>query len=105
MAIALRLKSQVTLGIGEIDDTGLAELWRLFEIGGHLGAQDSIVESLWLCEHSAGRADRASAMLTDYLLVRRRELVHPESSLRSTTAHDKAWQLGDPLLNRLRHKA
>jgi hypothetical protein len=40
-----------------------------------------------------GDSASATQLLTDYLLIHRRERSDPEWSLRNTTAADDAWQL------------
>jgi tetratricopeptide (TPR) repeat protein len=70
----------------------VSKLKDLYGRGRHLGAQDSVVEALWLAEVSAGRAGSASNLLCDYLSVRRRESRAPEWALRSTTASDPVWR-------------
>jgi len=84
--LALRLKVRVAGGRSTATDPDLRELKSLYDLGGRLGGQDSIVEALWLANRESG-----SELLAGYLLTRRRELSPPEPSLRMTTQQDGFW--------------
>jgi len=64
----------------------------LYNKGRHLGGQDHIVEALWSAHILDGDSAGASQLLSDYLLLHRRERFLPDWSLRHTTAADDAWQ-------------
>jgi DNA-binding SARP family transcriptional activator len=89
--LSLRLRIQLRRDGRPTADDIVPKLNDLYLRGRHLGAQDTVVEALWLAKLMAGRADAASNLLRDYLAFRRRELRAPVWTLRSTTASDPAW--------------
>lgn len=91
VALSLRLKVRALAGKNVHSDPEVSILETLFQQGAKLGAQDAIVEALWLVYH-VNDPERASVFLTDYLRNQRRELGEPESSLRLTTSGDRAWR-------------
>lgn len=97
VVLAIRIKVQLARGLSALSFSDLEELQALYALGGHLGAQDSIVEALWLSEYAQGDAYQASVLLIEYLCERRRELGPPEASLRATTGADRAWSAWDAL--------
>lgn len=91
-AIELALRCRIRIGIGSaITGSDVMELRRLYECGRSLGAQDSIVEALWLAYVSRGATDEAHHVLRDYMSKRRREQNAAYWSLRSVTYTDPYW--------------
>lgn len=64
------------------------ELLSLYKRGGHLGSQDIVVLALWLAGRTLGDRAGASALLNDYLKVRRRELGRLDAQLATAVAAD-----------------
>lgn len=91
IALSLRLKVQLAQGNRSWDRVALEQLKMLYQRGGHLGAQDMIVETLWLAETHDSNPRSASELLYDYVVVRRREKGAVDWTLRTTTASDSAW--------------
>lgn len=89
--MALRLRIQLERGDCTVDERVLARLYELYNRGAHLGAQDCIVEVLWLSERALGHFEIASELLRDYLTCRRREQTAAEWSLRRTTSSEPIW--------------
>jgi hypothetical protein len=95
IALATRVRIDCQRHIDVRDGPDYHELVELYGLGQRLGAQDPVVEALWLA-HQTQRDERSASMLLEaYLSVNRRELGVPESSLRLTTAGDKSWSAYD----------
>jgi DNA-binding SARP family transcriptional activator len=92
-AIEIALRLRIALARGETDPnpTSVARLRELYGHGARLGAQDTVVEVLWLVETVRGRSVAAHELLAEYLTKLRRERAMPEWSLRVTTGTDPAW--------------
>jgi hypothetical protein len=91
-AIELALRCRIRLGIDSVvPASDLTELRTLYERGRSLGAQDSIMEALWLAYVSQGATAEAHHLLMDYMSRRRREQAAPDWSLRSITSKDSYW--------------
>jgi hypothetical protein len=88
---AHRLRLAIKRGDG-VSDSELAQLRAHYEIGAHLGRQDTIVESLWLGYRSAGSTRDASELLREYFQARRRETCPADWSLWHSTRHDPSWR-------------
>jgi DNA-binding SARP family transcriptional activator len=88
---ALKIRIKAARGHSLVLDPLVSELRDAYCRGGHLGGQDHIVEALWQVARSASDSSGASRLLTEYLGFRRRELTPPDSSLRTSTAADVAW--------------
>lgn len=92
IGLSLRLRIQLARNGRPPANHIVSNLSDLYMQGRHMGAQDSIVEALWLAETAVGCPTTASSLLYDYLTVRRREMRGVEWGLRSTTASDPAWK-------------
>lgn len=96
-AIELALRCRIRIGLGaSVEGSEVADLRRLYECGRSLGAQDSIVEALWLAYVSQGATEEAQQLLTDYMSQRRREQNAADWSLRSVTCTDPYWLCSGP---------
>jgi tetratricopeptide (TPR) repeat protein len=93
--LSLRLRIQLARNGHPTAANIVSDLRALYALGAHLGAQDTIVEALWLADTMAGRTDDAGKLLRDYLLVCRREGRSTEGMLRSTTGADPIWSATD----------
>lgn len=92
-AIELALRCRIRLGLGfTVDSTDLTDLRRLYECGRSLGAQDSVVEALWLAYVSQGEHEKAHHLLGNYMSQHRREQAGADWSLRSITGTDAYWR-------------
>lgn len=99
LALSIRLKQ--LRGDTIFNETDEQELNALYEKGRSLGEQDTVVEALWCARNLRGDTTGASALLTEYLSVHRRERGFPEFSLFSSTSSDGAWHIYDGPLPRL----
>jgi DNA-binding SARP family transcriptional activator/tetratricopeptide (TPR) repeat protein len=95
--IAIRLRIAFARG-GQVANDALARLRELYLRGGRLGAQDVIVEVLWLAATLQGDPETAHKLLCDYLSNHRRERGAPEWSLWNTSKTDTAWTTNALLL-------
>jgi hypothetical protein len=93
-AIETAIRLRITLARGGCVATNMiARLRELYLRGARLGAQDLLVEVLWLAETVQGHSAAAHSLLSDYLTNQRRERGSVEWSLRNTTSSDSAWNI------------
>lgn len=76
-------------------DTQLDALLSFHEIGKSLTRHDDHMEVMWTALTSAGESERASALLSDYLLHHRRERGPVHYFLRQRTKLDPIWRVLD----------
>ena len=75
----------------DVDDKSLSALLAWHERAKTYGRHDDKVEVLWVALMARQQAEKASALLTEYLLSARRERRPPNWQLRLRTESDPAW--------------
>lgn len=88
-----RLRVQQHCAPAATTDAELADLIAYHEIGKRLTRHDDHMEVLWTALNAAGESQRASTLLSEYLLQHRRERRPSRYFLRHRTKCDPAWRL------------
>jgi hypothetical protein len=90
-----RVRVQQHCGCPAADAAQLEALLSYHDIGKRLTRHDDHMEILWTALSSVGEGERASSLLSDYLLHHRRERGPAHYFLRQRTKLDPIWQVLD----------
>jgi DNA-binding SARP family transcriptional activator len=87
-----RLRVQQHCAPTAVNDADVTDLLAYHEIGKRLTRHDDHMEVLWTALNAVGESERASALLSEYLLQHRRERRPSRYFLRHRTARDPIWR-------------
>jgi DNA-binding SARP family transcriptional activator len=100
-----RLRVDQVCCSASVTSADLNELFRFHEKGRRFGRHDDHMDVLWVALQSLGRSNEASRLLSDYLLIHRRERRPCRFFLRNRTKSDLAWRAITPSRDAVEQKA